>query len=193
MNFNTSRHWIFILSAVVLSMALSSPVQAQERVKSLTQKNIKAFIEETTDITANNSKGLSADKIKAYLDKHLEDKARFKSLMRYNIPNMPPQEAELSMDKDGFMKSVSEGAGSVDSYETLVEIKNIKIASNGKKAFVKTSSTEYADMNVPTSDGGTESVPVEGVSECTQILSLNKGVIQMYSANCVTNIEFLEH
>ena len=108
-----SRKCFFVFSALVLSGAVVSGAHAAERIKSLTKKNIQAFIEETTDITTNNSSGLSQDKIKAYLDEHLEDKAKFKSLMRYNIPNMPPQEAELSMDKDGFMKSVSEGADSV--------------------------------------------------------------------------------
>jgi hypothetical protein len=48
-------------------------------------------------------------------------------------------------------------------------------------------------MAVPTDTGGSEALPMEGVSECMQILSLNKGIIQMYSANCVTNIQFMEY
>lgn len=113
--------------------------------------------------------------------------------MKYNIPGMPPQEAALSLDKEEFMKSVVQGAEAVDGYETLVEITDIKISSDGEKAFVKTQNTEYATMPVATETGSVENVPMEGVSECTQILLLKKGVIMMYNANCVTNIEFMEY
>ncbi len=166
---------------------------ADESIKALTENNVKTFIENTTEITTGKSNDLSSEKIAAYLDKHLDKKARFKSVMKYHIPGLPPQEASISLDKSGFMKSVNEGAQSAENYENLIEIQDIKVASNGKKAFVKTQSTEYATMAVPTADGGSEDVPMEGISECTQIISLHKGVIQMYSANCVTNIEFLEY
>ena len=187
---------IKVLSFVIIAFCcafISSPSSAGERIDALDESNIKAFIENTTDITTGNSQNLSAKDLHAYLDKHLEDKARFKSVMKYNIPGMPPQEAVLSLDKDGYMDSVTEGAKSVEGYETLIEITEIKVASNGKKAFVKTANTEYANMAIPTETGGTEEVPIEGVSECTQILSLNSGVIQMFSANCVTEVNFLEY
>lgn len=173
--------------------AQSSACLAAGNIETLTKKNVKAFIEDTTDITTTNTQALSPEKIQAYLDTHLDKKARFKSVMKYNMPGMPPQEAALSLDKEEFMKSVVQGAETVDDYDTLVEIKNIKIASDGKKAFVKTQNTEYATMPVPTETGDVENVPMEGVSECTQILLLKRGVIKMYDANCVTNIEFLEY
>lgn len=187
---------IKVLSFVIsmLFCALNSAVVlAEDTIKTLTEENIQTFIENTTDVTTGNSQGLSVEEMKAYLDKHLEDKARFKSIMRYNIPNMPPQEATLSLDKNGYMDSVTKGAESVEGYETLIEIDEIKVASNGKKAFVKTSNTEYATMPIPTETGDAEEVPIEGISMCTQILSLNRGVIQMFSANCVTEINFLEY
>ena len=162
-------------------------------IQSLSEANVKKFIEHTTDITTGNSQKVSQDKIEEYLDTHLEDGARFSSVMQYNIPGMPQQKAKLSLDKDGFMDSVKKGAEKIEGYETLVEIKEMKIASNKEKAFVKTVSTEYASMPVPTDTGDVEDVPIEGVSECTQILSLNSGVIQMFSAKCVTDINFLEY
>jgi len=173
--------------------AQGSACLAQDNIGALTEENIISFIESTTDITTGNSGELSSEKITAYLDKHLDKKARFKSVMKYHIPGMPPQEAALSLDKEGFMQSVSEGAKTTQSYENLIEIKEVKVSSNGKKAFVKTQSTEYATMPVPVADGSTENVPMEGVSDCTQIISLHRGIIQMYSANCVTNIQFLDH
>lgn len=182
----------FVVS-FVFCISFSSPILADEHISALTEANIKAFIENTTDVTTSNSQDLSVEEMKAYLDKHLEDKAKFKSVMKYHIPNMPMQEATLALDKDGYMDSVTKGAESVEGYETLIEIEEIKVSSNGKKAFVKTSNTEYANMAIPTESGNFEEVPIEGVSECTQILSLNRGVIQMYSANCVTEVNFLEY
>lgn len=178
---------IFILMGCNLAWADDA------KIKKLTENNVKEFIENTSDLTAGNSKSLSPEKVQTYLEKHLEDKARFKSIMKYKIPGLPVQEAVLNLDKEEFMKSVIEGSEAIEGYENLVEITEIKVASNGKKAFVKTEGTEYASMAIPTKTGGTEYVPIEGVSECTQIISLNKGVIQMYSANCITNIEFLEY
>ena len=189
----TLKTFFFNSLCAAVFLTCSSSVWAGESIKKLTQNNVKAFIENTTDVTTGNSQNLSPEKITAYLDKHLEKKARFKSVMKYHIPGMPIQQAELSLTKDEFMKSVAEGAGAVEGYENLIEIKQIKISSNGKKAFVKTESTEYATMSVPTETGTPQDVPIEGLSACTQILSLNSGVIQMYSANCTTNIQFLEY
>ncbi len=178
---------------VLALFAHSSACLAAGSIKELSKKNVTAFIEDTTDITTRNSQELSVEKIQSYLDKHLDKKARFKSVMKYNMPGMPQQEASLSLDKEEFMKSVVQGAETVDAYETLIEIKNIKIASDGKKAFVKTQNTEYATMPVPSETGEVQDVPMEGVSDCTQILLLKRGVIKMYDANCVTTINFLEY
>lgn len=177
---------------ICVSMAL--PARADDPIRALTEANIKDFIENTTDVTTGNSHELSAKKIAEYLDLHVDDKAVFKSLMKYNIPGMPPQEASLHLNKDQFMSSVTQGAEKVEGYETLVEIDEIKISSNGEKAFVKTTNTEYATMPIPSqNDGDAEEVPIEGVSKCTQILSLHHGAIQMFSANCVTEVNFLEY
>lgn len=194
MVFTHSKTYILGMAAgIFILMGCSSARADDAKVKKLTQANVKEFIENTTDLTTGNSRSLSPDKVRTYLEKHLENKAKFKSIMKYKIPGLPVQEAVLNLDKDGFMKSVVEGSESIEGYENLVEITEVKVASNGKKAFVKTASTEYASMAIPTETGGTENVPIEGVSECTQIISLNKGVIQMYSANCITNVEFLEY
>ncbi|MCB9982523.1 MAG: hypothetical protein H6861_02445 [Rhodospirillales bacterium] len=181
------------LGALALISLAAQPVWASDALTKLTQDNVKAFIEETTDITSSNRNGLSPKTIQDYLDQHLDKKAHFKSVMKYHIPGMPVQETQLSLDKEGFMDSVGKGAETIEGYDTLVEIEDIKISSDGEKAFVKTRNTEYATMPVPTETGGTQGVPMEGVSECSQILLLKKGVIKMYNANCVTNIEFMEY
>lgn len=179
-----------LASAIIL---LSKPVWADSVINRLTETNVSNFITDTTHITTDNSGGLSSSKIKDYLDKHIEDKARFKSSIKYHIPGMPPQKAVISLSKAEFMDQVDEGTKKIEGYETVVEIEEIKIDSGGKKAFVKTTNTEYAMMPIPTDTGGVEEVPMEGVSNCRQILSLNSGVIQMFSANCTTNVMFLDN
>ncbi len=176
------------------SLVFALPAHAKkDKIEALTDGNIKSFIEETSYMTSGGSKNLSLSKVKTYLEKHLEDDARFKSTMKYNLPGMPPQEQAVSLSKEEFIESVEKGAEKIDDYETIVEIKDIKISSDEQKAFVKTESTELVTMPVPSQNGGMEYVPVEGLSSCTQILSLNKGVIQMYSAQCATEINFMDY
>ena len=184
----------FLSLAIFIGTVMSAHnAHASTNIRALNKNNVTKFIEKATDITSGEARGdMSSSEIKRYLNKHIEKKARFKSLLKYHIPGMPAQETSLSLNKVNFIKSVSEGADKIDDYQTLIEIKDIKIASGGKKAIVKTESTEYANMPVPTSTG-VEDIPIEGLSTCTQILSLNKGTIQMYSANCVTNIHFTEY
>ncbi len=185
---NTMLFAFILLSVLAL---FARPVFAQSRIDALTEANVTDFIITTTHITTDND-GVSQDKIREYLDRHIEKDARFKSVLKYHIPGMPMKKTTLSLSKDDFMSSVNEGAEKIDGYETIVEIEELKIDSSGKKAFVKTVNTEYATMPVPT-ETGVEYVPMEGVSNCRQILSLNGGIIQMYSANCTTNVMFLDN
>lgn len=183
---------LFSLALLSVLVVFALPAQAQNRVDSLTETNVADFIITTTHITTDND-GLDSSKIKDYLNRHIEDRARFKSTLKYHIPGMPVQKTVISLSKAEFMTSVNEGAEKIDGYETIVEIDEIKIDSGGKKAFVKTTNTEYAVMPVPTETGDIENVPMEGISNCNQILSLNGGIIQMFSASCTTNVMFLDN
>lgn len=163
------------------------------KIETLTETSIRSFIEKTSHMTTASSDAVPVEEIKKYLEKHIEKNARFKTIMQFNMPGLPPQEQKISMGKDDFIENVEKGGSSVEDYEHLIEIENVKISSDGQKAFVKTLSTEMVTMPVPTETGGTEFVPVEGESQCTQILSLNDGVIQMYSASCTTTMNFLDY
>ena len=162
-----------------------------DKVKKLNKDNVKAFITSTSQMTKGGDEFTSAEAIRTYLEKHLAKDARFISTMTYHIPDMQPQSTSVNFDKTKFMQTVNEGAESIDSYENTVSITDIKIAWGGKKAFVKTESTETGFMAVPgDNEGDLEDVPIEGKSNCAQVITLQKGVIQMSNAVCKTDITF---
>lgn len=174
---------------LLLLLLLSAvPALAQERVPSLTEDNIKAFINRTTEMTNRKSADLGGAEAKSFFEKHLHPNARFKSKMVYEIPGFPAKQAELALDKGEFIESLAGGSQAIDNYSNKINIKSVKIASSGKSATVDSESMEEGVMHV---EG--QAVPMLGVSTCNQILMLSdQGVIQMFNANCTTQIRFKE-
>ncbi len=184
---------VILYAAFMAYLCLVVPVQGfardDKKVSRLNEDNVRVFIEKTTDVTSGKTR-MSADEVSVYLDRHLDKKGFFRSEMTYRIPGFPSQENALSLDKEQFIESVLDGKKSLSDYETDVTIKDIKISSDGKRAVVETKSREKGDMPLPGEDGKTQKVPVEGVSSCSQTLKLNEKMIQMYSADCKTEIMF---
>lgn len=173
----------FFFSLVYL---LSLPAMAQHTHNTLNTENVTAFIEETTKLTGGNLGDRNMDQAIDYLDRHLHEDSRFRSEMVYVIPGHPDQESALSLDKDEFMDSLKDGAEALDSFESDIEIVDIKLSSDKRKATVFTITTESGVMSV-----GGEQVPVDGYSDCRQILMLNSNdVLQMFNAKCETEIRF---
>lgn len=180
-----------LISCLTATSFAVSPARATEKIDTLTEENVRAFIEKTTELTAGKNSEMTADEIADYLDAHIEKRARFKSTMKYNIPGYPQQETALNLEKRDFMDNVKKGTESVTDYESAIEIDSIQISSKGDKATVTTTSTESGMMPLSVDGTTTDIVPIEGSSNCTQILTLEDGVIQMYGANCVTVVNFL--
>lgn len=169
---------------------LALPARAQA-VEELTEENVTEFITQTSAIAAGYENGMSSDEVLQFLDDHLESHARFKSVMRYTIPGYDPQETSMSLSKEEFMDNVKNSPKKVEDYENSVLIRSVKISSDGKKATVQTHGKESGEMPIKDENGEDVNLPMHGVSACDQIIMLSKkGVIQMYSANCVTEVEF---
>jgi hypothetical protein len=152
---------------------------------SLTESNIKSFIEQSTRMTSR-SLDTSVDTVVAFFETHLHSDARFKSTLTFHIPENPSQEKSMTLDKNEFIENVRSGAQSLSDYKTDVRVSSVKISSDGRKATVQTKGTESGKMSVE----GHE-VPVEGQSSCDQIIMLSDDdIIQMYNANCNTDITF---
>ena len=128
-----------VFLGMLLCMVFTSPAFAKGKVETLTKANVKNFIERTSHMTTSGTASVPLKKIKKYLDKHIEDRARFKTVMQFNMPGLPPQEQKISLTKEDFISNVEKGGESIQDYEHLIEIDSIKISSDQKKAFVKKS------------------------------------------------------
>jgi len=176
-----------------ISASCSPALAGNDNVRKLTDDTIKAFIQDTSHMTKPRGEFLSPDAIRAYLDTHLSEDARFVSTITYNLPNMPPQTTSISLDKAKFIETVNQGTESIEGYDNTVKITDIEINWWGNQAHVKTENIETGFMPIPTENGGTgESMPIKGHSFCAQTLALNDGVIQIGNAICKTELTFSE-
>ncbi len=174
--------------ALAFGLAVTSmphAAAAQHSTDQLTEENIAAFIEESTRMT---SRGLDAapEDIAAFFETHLHPQARFKSNITFHIPEQPSQEKAVTLTRAEFIDSLESGSQSLGEYETSIDVESVQISSDGRKATAKTRGSETGIMTI---EG--QPVPVEGESECTQIIMLSdEDIIQMYNANCKTSINF---
>lgn len=181
---------IFLLSALLFS---AGPAHAQ-KIRELTVENIKEFITKTTQIIAGHARDMPDDAMMQYLDQHIHPDARFKTIMKYNIPGYPSHEVAVSFNKSEFIDGIKRSETSLSDYDNEIQILDIKLSGNQKVATVKSRNSESAIMQVAGEDNeGQEKVPVSGHSTCTQILAIDKGFIQMYHASCMTDIEFIQN
>jgi len=111
LRFFSYRACITLLSVSFLVFSVTA--KADTSIKKLTDKNVTHFIETTTDMTSNNPQNLSAEQIHDYLNTHIADEARFKSIVKFHIPNMPVQKKTLNLNKAEFINSAHEGVQTV--------------------------------------------------------------------------------
>ncbi len=189
-----TRHFVIFATVLGLFLGFSAhDVYADVKITKLTEKNVTDFIQKTADLTSGKNVDMGSDEVSAYLEKHLDDDARFKSSMQFNVPGHPPQSNALALGKAEFIAQVQQGAQAVDGYENETEVKKVKISKDGTRATVETKGFESGTMMFADQSGAMQEVPIEGTSTCNQILKLSdEGVIQMYNANCVTKITFKE-
>ncbi len=177
---------LFLGSIVAFSIAFVDSAQAAKR---LTEDMVRGFIEETTTLTDIQNENFDPDTVKTYLERHLHKNARFKSTMSYSIPGHDKQENSISLDKEKYIASITDSPKAVGGYDREIEILDIRISKDGGNATVTTKSTESGYINV----SAEQQVPMEGVSTCNQIIVMSKkNVIQMYSAQCTTEVEFTD-
>lgn len=175
----------------LLAFFIFSPFQGYAQDSQLlTEERIKEFIHKSSDITNGMQKDMSKEEIAAFLNTHLHENARFKSNMKYVIPGYPSKENKMTVNKEEFIENVQSGAQTLEDYSHEISVKTINISSDKRKATVLTSGKEAGTMVINT-DGKEQKVPVIGQSSCNQIIMLSDAnVIQMFNANCSTEIQF---
>ncbi len=185
-----SKKASLFLCVAAFSCAFLGPVssaQANKKYKQLNEEIVSDFIIQTTEITKSDR---NIQVIKNYLKRHLDDDARFKSSMTYNIPGFPPKQSALALDKDDYISSIEESKDSLGDYSSAVQIDEIKISTDKRTATVFTTGAEEGVIEVP-NGSTTERIPINGFSKCMQIVRLSKKDIpQLYSANCETVMNF---
>jgi hypothetical protein len=185
------KHGLTALALCLFFSVSLIPSTQAGNAKKLTERDVRDFIIKTTKITNGDNRRISQEEVREYLGNHLHKEGFFKSIISYNIPGFPTQNNTLSLNKDQFTDSILNGQQTLEDYRTEVNVKNIRISKDGEKATVTTISREQGEMPVPGEGGDTELISVEGQSTCSQILLLNDEYIQMYSANCRTDINFM--
>jgi hypothetical protein len=180
--------------ALIIIMLPVTAKAAEHKAKRLTDANIRAFVTELTQMTSGSNLNTSTANISKFLDVHLHPRARFVSSLEYVIPGHPTQNKSMSLDKSQFIESVQAGSQALDNYENKVEIKSIKISNDRRNATIETRGRENGVMNVSADGLSNERVPVDGYSDCTQIIMLDKkDILQIYNATCKTVINFKDN
>lgn len=189
----------FLLLA--LSLGMTAPVQAQgsarqnkDFVVALTEQNIREFIREVGEISTGQRPDMMDEDVANYFMNHMSERGRFKSKMRYEIPNFPAQENEISLGREDYISTVVAGRYMMDDYSTDVQIQDLKIAGNGKQASFTSIVSEKGRMPFPTDPKkpkDLEMIPITGKTICEQklIVSYNN-FIQMAQAECETSMHF---
>lgn len=187
------RTLIFLLPLTLL-LSSTNIYAANYNTSKFSDKIVKNFIEETTEIIskANNTK--NTDDVVPFLEDHINDDATFESKITYNMPNLPGQDQTLYLTKKDYISNIVQGVQNVDHQTSEIEVTDIDFSNNKRKATIKTQGTDEALMQMPDTSGyggGTQTVRVSGTSECTQELILNNSdVLQINKAVCTTVINF---
>lgn len=106
--------YLAVSSAILLISGSAS--HATDTFDTLTEENISAFIQTTTEMSTNARSGSSETDLVMYFQEHIRDNANFRSNVTYNIPNYPAQQTDLSLTKDEYINSLMQGRDSIDDY-----------------------------------------------------------------------------
>lgn len=199
---NTATSTVTLLGFLALSqLGFAAPAWAQngkdgraDFVVALNEGNIRAFLQETGEISTGQRPGMTDDDVTDYFTNHLADKGEFSSTITYEIPGFPNRDVEVKLDKENYTSTVVTSRNMLDDYRTNVSVSDLKIGSGGKSATFKSITKEKGRMpwaKDPENSTETEMIPVQGESICEQrlIVSYNN-FIQMASAACKTRISF---
>lgn len=179
-----------IFIAMILSVTFLTGGEPAQRHKNLTEANVISFITEMSDISSGRLADMDSYAITSYFMDHIAEDGIFKTVMRYDIPDMPSDERELEMDKLDFIGHTLQGMRSMANYETRTDVDFVEVAHDGKYATVMTSSYERGMMPVDDGSGEERLMPVLGTSYCEQSVILSNEVIKVAGAKCTTDLSF---
>jgi hypothetical protein len=181
---------------IFIALALSSTLLQKTPtgdIQALTEQNVGAFVTDVTGIAAGKKTGMDQYAVTSYLMDHVTDSGIFKSIVRYNFPDMPDNERQMAMDKKSFISSVLEDMRKTDSHAATFKIEYIKVNDSGRTATAITTNYEHSTMPVSDAEGGQNMMPVYATTYCEQTVLLNNNrIMQLAAANCTTDVALNE-
>lgn len=172
--------------------------QRSDFVTKLSEDNVRTFIADIQRVVSAGSGGAAADEVANWFNNHIADKARFDSVMQYEMPGYAAQESTMSLGKEEYINGVLSAGAAMSDYKQDVQIVDIKISGGGRSAKVKTRITETGQMPWPKDEpapdgrvGDMVPMPVKGVADCEQTIGISiNNFIQMQKAECRTVMSF---
>ncbi len=175
------------------------PAQAQtDYVTSLDEETVKKFIADVQRMVMTGMQTMTADDVANWFNNHIATKARFESMMKYEMPGYPAQDSTMSIGKEEYINGILSARSTMSDYQQDVQIQEIKIGNGGRSAKVRTKITETGNMPWP-KDGAMPDgrppemvpMPVTGTAECEQTIGISiNNFIQMQKAACRTVMSF---
>lgn len=183
-----------IFVALTLSATVLSGGKGDDGIKTLTEENITAFVNDVAAVSGGMKTEMDEHNIVEYFLAHMTENGRVKAAISYSLPQESgEQQRDMDMGRMEYISYVLQGLKAMQKHETRTRIDYIKIADDGLSAHVVT--TNYERGMMPTQDGfGDDAmVPVLGTSFCEQEIVLSgDSMIQMDGAECSTTINFEE-
>lgn len=162
-------------------------------VSQLNESNVKAFINEVTEVSGGLREDMDSYSIVTYFMKHIKEDGHFISRIDYSIPDYPETTRDLEMDRDTYISHIIQAMNDFEKHEAAVRIENVEIQENGRSALVITTNYERGVIPVQDIMGDAQMLPVTGTSYCEQEVVLSdKKIIQMAEAQCNTSIAFAD-
>lgn len=182
---------LLIWTFTIICPCSSALAAKDERVHRLSEGAIKEFLETMRAIGAAQEQQMTPDEAKNYLQKHIAEKAYYESDITFDIPGMPRQKTNATLDKQQYIETLFNDLPVMQAYSTEIEIDNIDFSNSNRVADLTTIIKEHGKIPWGELDDGSERmVPVKGTSKCSQkiVISLDN-YIQMAKAVCKTLIK----
>lgn len=176
---------LIVLAVGFFLHAQSKPsAPALQNIDALTADNVKAFLTQVDHLTGGDQT-ITAHDISAFMLKHIDESALFKSSAVYTLPDGEEKQDQIEMDKLAYIENTIKEQQSLTTKEIAMNIEYIHIDDNKKSAQVVTTVRKRGTLPLEDDFGDIVEVPLIGLTYCEQSLQLNdEAVIQMTDTNC---------
>ncbi|GJL84814.1 MAG: hypothetical protein DHS20C02_05890 [Micavibrio sp.] len=167
-----------VLLALFLILQTSSAMAAE-----LTEQSIRDIYKQSADLATG--KTVDAEKNMAFLKKHLTEDVILNITMNVNVLEEP---IVTHINKEEAIKTTGESYRKIRDSESRVEISSIDIAESRQEATVKHKVFQDGVIHEEAQNGNKVKLSYQSISTCTDLLIVNKEIIQWPKSSCNTNV-----